>query len=67
MSVSDENSSDNKFFNETKSQKTDNARRKLPLTDLLIKDFRFLTFVEKRKNILKHEKECLLVFFNGHI
>jgi integrase len=49
LSVSDENSSDNKFFNETKSQKTDNARRKLPLTDLLIKDFRFLTFVEKRK------------------
>ncbi len=49
LSVSDENSSDNKFFNETKSQKTDNARRKLPLTDLLIKDFRFLAFVEKRK------------------
>ncbi|MDX4069765.1 site-specific integrase [Aliarcobacter skirrowii] len=49
LSVSDENSSDNKFFNETKSQKTDNARRKLPLTDLFIKDFRFLEFVEKRK------------------
>lgn len=49
LKVSKENSSDDEELDGIKKEKTDNAKRKLPLTDIFIKDLQFLEFVNKRK------------------
>lgn len=49
LSVSKENTTDDKDLDEIKSQKTDNAKRKLPLPDVFINDLKFLDFVKYRK------------------
>ncbi|MCG3671912.1 DUF6538 domain-containing protein [Aliarcobacter butzleri] len=49
LKVSKENSSGDEELDGIKKEKTDNAKRKLPLTDIFIKDLQFLEFVNKRK------------------
>lgn len=49
LKVSKENSSGDEELDGIKKEKTDNAKRKLPLTDVFIKDLQFLQFVNKRK------------------
>lgn len=49
LEVSKENQSDNKSLNDVKSNKTIYAKRKLPLTKLLIEKLRLLDFINYRK------------------
>ena len=49
LSVSKENTSEDINLNEVKKEKTKNTKRKLPLTDVFIKDLKFLEFVNQRK------------------
>lgn len=64
LSVSTENTSEDINLNYIKKEKTKNTKRKLPLTDIFIKDLKFLEFVNKRKEdkhnfIFVNEKENL--------
>ena len=49
LEVSKENQSDNTSLNDVKSNKTIYARRKLPLTKILIEKLRILDFINYRK------------------
>lgn len=49
LSVSTENTSEDINLNDIKKEKTKNTKRKLPLTDVFIKDLKFLEFVNQRK------------------
>jgi integrase len=49
LRVSKENTSEDINLNGVKREKTDNAKRKLPLTDIFINDLKFLEFVKQRK------------------
>ena len=49
LRVSKENTSGDINLNDIKKEKTENTKRKLPLTDIFIKDLRFLEFVNQRK------------------
>ncbi|MCT7568109.1 DUF6538 domain-containing protein [Aliarcobacter butzleri] len=49
LKVSKENSSGDEELDGVKKEKTDNTKRKLPLTEIFIKDLKFLEFVNKRK------------------
>lgn len=49
LSVSTENTSEDRNLNDIKKEKTKNTKRKLPLTDIFIKDLKFLEFVNQRK------------------
>lgn len=49
LRVSKENTSDDIKLDNVKREKTSNAKRKLPLTDIFINDLKFLEFVKQRK------------------
>jgi integrase len=49
LRVSKENTSEDINLNDIKKEKTENTKRKLPLTDIFIKDLKFLEFVNQRK------------------
>lgn len=64
--VSKENTIDDEDLNDVKTEKTDNAKRKLPLTEFFINDLKFLDFVTQRRNdkhrfIFVNEKDNLKI------
>lgn len=69
LSVSKENTTDDKSLDDAKTQKTDNAKRKLPLNEFFINELKFLDFVKQRKRdghrfIFVNEKDNLKIKIN---